>query len=111
MAGKHCECCTRRAYYNYAGSGRRYCSIHKLNGMVNVTSARCKAADCEKGRVYNYPGLTSAYCNLHRKVGMVNCSRPICKESGCTTFAQYGYNNRRDYCYNHKENMMDKHVK
>lgn len=108
---KHCESCTRRPYYGYPSSSRRYCYIHKLDGMINVTSARCKANECSKGRVYNYPGLTSAYCNLHRMPGMVNCSRPICKKSDCTTFAQYGYNNRRDYCYTHKEHMMDKYQK
>lgn len=106
---KNCEYCTRRAYYNYPGLGRKYCYIHKLDDMINVTTAKCKANECIGKRIYNYPGLTSAYCNNHRKPGMVNCSRPICKVLGCGTFAQYGYNNCRDYCYTHKDNMMDKY--
>lgn len=106
---KNCESCTRRAYYNYPNCSRKYCYIHKLHGMINLTKSYCKEDGCYKSRVYNYPGLAPAYCSLHRAIFMVNCNRKICKESDCIRFAQYGYNNRKDYCYTHKELMMDKH--
>ena len=82
--GKICEFegCYTHPGYNYEGLNARFCSPHKLEGMVLVTGT-CIIEKCNISAKYNLEGLPAQYCSSHKSDEMINvcvkrCHTPLC---------------------------------
>lgn len=83
-----CRDCPKIASYNFEGMTPKYCKIHLLEGMVDVSSKRCEL--CTKFPNWNDPGeITTRMCGDHREPDMVIVRKPCCKEPGCKLTASY----------------------
>ncbi len=61
------EDCTMEASFGYDGKRKRkYCSIHRLPGMINVKHKRCAYADCMRQPSYGMEGEKASYCSNHK---------------------------------------------
>ena len=75
------ENCTKRAYYKCDGIKERYCSWHKLEGMIPMQ--KCQNEDCKKWGIFRFLGSDKFYCTLHKLEGMyLNRVLAKGKESG-----------------------------
>ena len=51
------DCCKKTPFYNNYGESKAiYCSIHKLEGMVNIASKKCIHDGCRVQPSYNNIG-------------------------------------------------------
>lgn len=105
--------CNKVAAYNYPGQNSKlYCESHKLEGMVQIsTAAVCIEVDCKVTPSFNYPGQNKRlYCAKHRLDGMVDLtSYPLtCKADGCISMAEYNMSSykRPKFCVQHKTEDM-----
>lgn len=73
------ENCTRRSAYKSDGIKERYCSWHKLEGMIPVR--KCQNEDCKKWGTFRFLGSNKFYCKSHKFEGMY-LVLPKGKESG-----------------------------
>ena len=98
--------------YNTEGETKGiYCSVHKLDGMVDVISPTCIHTGCKKQPTFNNEGATNAlYCSAHKLEGMVNVISPTCIRAGCKTRPTFNTegNTKALYCSAHKlEGMVN----
>ncbi len=103
-----CKICDKRAYFNYKEEKTgKYCTNHKLNGMIDVKSKRC--LNCDKRQNFNYEGKTKAlYCNEHKLDGMINVKHTRCLN--CYKIPSFNYEGKTKalYCSQHKlDGMID----
>lgn len=109
---RKCESCTTLAVFNYSNQKvGRYCSEHKLPGMVNVVSKTCEHKDCNTRPSFNYPSeKTGLYCVEHKLPDMVNVKDKKCAHDSCNKCPIFNYpdENGGRYCSEHKlPNMVD----
>lgn len=80
--------CTTIAGCNYEGKTLgRFCSAHKLEGMVNVVTRKCTQPGCKKTASF---GITSTLrCKTHADPEMKNLICKVCEHDGCDIFASY----------------------
>ena len=109
---KTCEQCGTRPNFNTPGlKGGRFCTKHKLTGMVNVRNKRCEHAGCgSSSRTFNTPGSKQGrFCKDHKGDGMVDVRSKRCEHAGCgslsRTFNTPGLKQGR-FCKNHKSDGM-----
>lgn len=72
ICGEHCEHngCKRRSSFSFNGEkDSRFCSNHRLKGMINIKRKKCKF--CDKSPVFGYKGCGASHCQDHKKKGMV----------------------------------------
>ena len=68
-----------------------YCAQHASDGMVNVTSRKCRTDDCGKQPSFGVTGTkTMEYCAQHAPDGMVNVKSRKCKTKGCGKGPSFG---------------------
>ena len=116
----HPECKILPSYNKEDETKALYCSIHKLDGMVNICEKRkCTHEEngsiCKKRASFNKEGEKKAlYCSIHKLEGMVNVisKRCIHEENGirCKTIPTYNIDGGTEglYCNKHKlEGMVD----
>jgi hypothetical protein len=108
------ENCSTQANFNYENEKNPiYCSIHKIDGMINIKNINllCVFENCTKRANYNTKNSKKPlYCSNHKKDDMINVTHPICKFENCFLIPSYNYENERNgiYCLNHKlENMIN----
>jgi len=103
--------CKKRGYYNFLGADGKFCSEHKLEGMVNVKDKKCEHPDCETRPNYNLTGETKArFCNEHKTEGMVDIKNKKCEHFDCSKQPNYNLpgETRGRFCNEHKtEGMVD----
>ena len=108
--GGRCEAenCMKHPSFNTPGLvGGRFCSAHKLEGMVDVISKRCEM--CSKQAAFNYEGQTRGrFCSGHKDIGMVNVKDKLCEFPGCPKYptANYEGQSGRRFCTTHKLDGM-----
>ncbi len=76
LTAKRCEdeSCRLHPAYGFKWRPATRCKAHKLPGMINRSSAKCKK--CSLFASYNFEGeKTRIYCKAHKKVGMINLNR------------------------------------
>ena len=99
------------AIYGFSGEGAKYCSKHKLEGMVNVKDKTCIFENCKTIPYFNYPNENiGLYCSKHQKPGMKNVKSKTCAFEGCTTMPSFNYEKEKKalYCVTHKlEGMIN----
>jgi len=104
--------CNTRAIYNVEGQKKGiYCSIHKLENMINVVNKTCAFEGCKTQPMFNIEGIKKGlYCSIHKLENMINVVNKTCAFEGCKTrptFNLEGHSNAI-YCSIHKlENMID----
>ena len=107
----HPNCKTRPAFNIDGEKTALYCSIHKLEGMVNVISKTCIYLNCKKYPVYNIDGeKTALYCSIHKLEGMVNVISKRCIHANCKKYSSFNIEGEKTglYCSIHKlEGMVD----
>jgi hypothetical protein len=99
------ECKTRPAYNKEGDTKGLYCSVHKLEGMVDVKHKTCIHEGCKTQPAYNKEGDTKGlYCNEHKLEGMVNVKSKTCIHPGCKTIPNYNKEGETKalYCNEHK---------
>ena len=105
------NCKTNPAFNLEGEKTALYCSIHKLEGMVNVISKTCIYSNCKKQPAYNIEGeKTALYCSIHKLEGMVNVISKTCIYTNCKTQSNYNIEGEKTglYCSIHKlEEMVD----
>ena len=105
--------CEIQPSFNEEGGKRKYCGLHKQDGMVNVKNGSCACIypECHTRASYNIEGLTKGiYCSSHKLDGMMNVNSKICIHLECKTQAMYNINGEKTglYCAKHKlEGMVD----
>jgi hypothetical protein len=80
-----------------------YCNRHKLEGMIDVISKKCKIQGCIKRPIYNNSNETiGVYCIDHKKVDMIDVVNKRCKSSFCDTkISSTKYEGYCSFCYIH----------
>ncbi len=98
--------CTVIAGCNYEGErSGRFCGLHKLDGMICVTTKRCTFPGCLK--VSSFGVTTPTRCKTHADPGMKNLIIKLCERPGCDISASYGVPGQRpQFCQTHCEDGM-----
>lgn len=107
-----CVTCGKRANFNFPGQKqRRYCSNHKDDTMIYITSRKCEFIGCNKQPNYGYASeKKSIYCGTHKLDGMIDVANKKCLHDGCTTRPNFNILGEKKgiYCGIHKlEGMRD----
>jgi len=107
--------CRVSAGFNLNGEPKaKYCSTHKVEGMVNVVDKMCETCNVRRA-MYNYSGKTGGkYCISHKLENMINVKSKRCSHKDgdtiCYTFPIYNFDGEQKgkYCIVHKlENMVN----
>jgi hypothetical protein len=91
-----------------------YCAEHKIAGMADVISARCRHEGCGgKEARYGTERGRALYCIEHKTAGMENVTSKRCRHEYCGKRPTYGTEwGKALYCNEHKttgmENVVDK---
>ncbi|CAM9407239.1 unnamed protein product [Discosporangium mesarthrocarpum] len=103
------ESCQRQPSYGTTWKKPRFCSSHKIEGMVDVRNTRCLEAGCMRQPSYGQEGQRRQYCFAHKREGMVDVKSTRCKSKGCVKHALYGEPGELpQFCAVHKSaSMMD----
>ena len=105
--------CRKRPGYNFPGESTtgKYCSQHKLDGMVDVKHKPCQYEGCTKRPYFNYQGESHGIlCNEHKQPGMINVGQAPCAEPGCHLAPSFNFpgQKKRLFCAQHKlEGMVN----
>ena len=108
------EDCTTVPNYGFKEGIKEYCSIHKLENMIQLFQ-QCIIDDCNNRARYNEQSEKGAkYCSEHKLYNMKDNSKKICIEENCNNEAHYNFKNNNNgiYCNLHKkDNMCSNKVK
>ena len=108
------EGCNTVPNYGFKEGIKEYCSIHKLENMIQLFQ-QCIIDDCNNRARYNEQGEKGAkYCSEHKLYNMKDNSKKICIEENCNNEAHYNFKNNNNgiYCNLHKkDNMCSNKVK
>lgn len=103
------EGCGKRPHCNYEGQTARYCSEHKLAGMIDVTKRQCIFVGCTSKPSYNFEREKKPiYCSKHALTDMVDIMTKKCLFEGCKVSANYNFEGftKGLYCVTHKDDGM-----
>ena len=107
--------CLAKASFGWLGGDMEFCSVHKVPGMLNLASKKCREPGCSVVPSFGYQRGDSTYCSRHKRPDMVVTSSKGCHVLGCTHFATYGHGTKAVYCSFHRStdmvNVRKKHVK
>lgn len=70
--------CSKRPSYNFPGRKTRFCTTHKLSGMINVSRKMCIVCEIKQAN-FNYFNRPASYCATCKLEGMVNVVSKRCK--------------------------------
>ena len=63
--------CKSAAIFNFDHLGKKYCSKHKLSGMMSYAGVYCQHEGCRRTSSFGFPGTTKRlYCCTHKLEGM-----------------------------------------
>lgn len=97
-------CGVRNAMFNLPGQKRgRFCSLHKTDNMVHVTSSQCAEPGCLEFGRYHQPGRRQLrYCARHKQPSMARWQ--VCAAEGCSVIALWNYEGEQkgQFCTQHK---------
>ena len=89
-----CFCNKFQPTFNYEGLQPKYCSLCRLEGMINIKVASCF---CKKSLPsFNYEGLSPEYCSLCKTIEMVDVRHISCKTYLSNIRVQVKYDG---YCF------------
>ena len=104
------ENCTSRPSCNYESEDNPiYCSLHKLENMVDIVNKKCEIKGCNVRPSFNYEGEDkSIYCSNHKLENMVNIVNKKCDFEGCNKLPSYNFEGEMGirFCFSHKLDGM-----
>ena len=102
------ENCSNRSIYNFEGLKPLFCSIHKIDTMINIYAKKCSHFDCKIQPHYNFEGLTAQFCSIHKLESMINIYSKTCNHKGCKTQPHFNFENEKTarFCNAHKLETM-----
>ena len=78
------EGCKISPIFNYEGEKESiYCSLHKLQGMVNVKNKICETSGCKTQASYGYLFESKTKCFKHKSANQFLKYNPKCSHIGC----------------------------
>lgn len=107
--------CKSVARYNIKDNkDAKFCTEHKQDNMVNVTSKVCQFDNCMLKATFDIKGGKGAFCAKHKTADMLDIAHSYCKEEGCTSRPSYGIKGEKPmFCAKHKTaemiNVVSKH--
>jgi len=99
------ENCNKSARYNIVNTKAKYCSLHKLEGMVDVVHKKCLYEGCKLYPSFNFSMESiPIYCFEHKHEGMERKYYKKCIYENCNKQAGYNVpeNKEKIYCFEHK---------
>jgi hypothetical protein len=114
VISKRCEYkdCTKQPTFNNTGENvSRFCSDHKLPGMVSMRKdLYCKYKDCDKTGTFGISkNSKKRYCIEHKSSNMIDTRSMLCKYNNCTSQPSFDIvGGKGKYCATHKlDGMID----
>jgi hypothetical protein len=100
------EGCTIQAGCNYEGETLgRFCSAHKLEGMINIHVRKCTFPSCAKTASFGFTSVIR--CKTHAEPEMKNLLAKLCEADGCDITASYALpGHRAKVCQRHSTAEM-----
>lgn len=94
--------CGKQPFFNFKDMTPKFCSVCKLDGMIDVKNSKCF---CGKSQPrFNYDGLKPSFCNDCKDENMINLLFKKCK---CGKRARYNYTElKSEYCKDCKTDGM-----
>lgn len=94
--------CGKQPFYNFKGLPPKFCSVCKIDGMVDVKNKKCF---CGKSQPrFNFENLKPGFCNECKDEGMINLLIKKCK---CGKRARYNFEGlKSEFCASCKKNGM-----
>jgi hypothetical protein len=105
------ENCKIRATFGFINQPAKFCKIHKLVEMVDVSNKKCEHFLCNKKPNFNFENeKTPKFCAEHKLENMIDIVHKTCYFPGCKTQPSFNYIGDKIgiYCSLHKkDNMFD----
>ena len=94
--------CGKQPFFNFKDMPPKFCSICKLDGMIDVKNTKCF---CGKSQPrFNYEGLKPSFCNDCKDEEMINLLFKKCK---CGKRARFNFPElKSEYCKDCKTDEM-----
>ncbi len=102
---KKCEFekCEITPIFGFEGGECRFCSKHKLEGMLNIRDKKCKFESCKTQPIYGFKDEGVKFCAKHRLEGMINMRSKKCEFEKCEVLASFGSQwQKHTRCLKHK---------
>jgi hypothetical protein len=103
VLSKKCEhegCNTQPIFNIEESKSARFCSEHKLEGMVDIYNKTCEHKGCKILSSFNiYGEIKTKFCSIHKLEGMVDIKNKICKNDWCSTQVRKKYDGYCLYCF------------
>jgi hypothetical protein len=99
-----CLYCNNIASFNYPSQKKRlYCSLHKLDKMIDIVRRKCIFTGCDKAASYGDNDIR-LYCGDHKLSNMINLNSKYCIINGCGKKANHNYKENKTpiYCKEHR---------
>jgi hypothetical protein len=106
------ENCKTQPSFNFEGEKKPiYCSIHKLDSMIDITHKTCIHENCKKRPNFNFEGEKKPlYCAIHKLESMIDITHKTCSHENCKTRPSFNFEGQKKplYCAIHKlDSMID----
>jgi hypothetical protein len=102
--------CKLHSNFNFKGEDKvKFCSKHKLDGMIDVKHKTCEYLDCKVIPSFNFEGQTTRkFCSIHKQEGMINFNSKYCEYNGCKNCSSFNFKEelKAKFCSIHKEEEM-----
>ena len=106
--------CTGRGYYCFVDqkNNGRYCSTHKVDGMINPEDKKCQTQGCAARPIFGFIGGKAIVCSNHKEPIMVDLvSGGYCKYEGCKKRGSYVcLDDDNKYCEPHSRGKRRKTI-
>lgn len=103
VSNKYCNTkdCKIIPVYNYKDEkDGLYCSLHKLENMINIKKRKCIIENCYNIPYYNYRGYKQTlYCSSHKLENMIDIKTKRCKTPLCETQVSDKYEGYCLFCF------------
>ena len=112
IKSKTCEFedCEIQSTFNFEGEvKKRFCLIHKLEGMINIKDKTCEFKDCKIQPCFNFKEeKKTRFCSNHKLDGMLDKKNKICEYKNCKIQSTFNFEGeiKRRFCVNHKLERM-----
>lgn len=97
--------CTKRPNFNFEGKKKgKFCSQHKLTGMVDFAHIQCEHDKCTKSPKFNFEGQKKGrFCKQHAYPGMVDVINSRCEHDKCTKNPKFNFEGKKKgrFCKQH----------
>lgn len=77
--------CQHQSTFNFEDKKQSiYCSIHKLNNMIDIKHKRCAFKTCKKQPIFNFENeKTPIFCKIHKLNNMIDIKNKKCIFENC----------------------------